>query len=76
MSEHHGQHARCRACGTNPRSQRPPSPEQNQRAAFEREVSENRKRLTRSDMDRFAKRRSKQRIAEIRAILAERKDTP
>ena len=40
------------------------------RAAFEREIDENRERLTRSDLDRFAKRRAKDRIAEIRTLLA------
>ena len=35
----------------------------------EREVDENRKRLTRSDLDAMAKRRAKERIASIRASL-------
>ena len=70
MSEHRGQHRNCRACGTNPRGQTPPTDDELRRAAFEREIDENRKRLTRSDLDRFAKRRSLERIAEIRTLLA------
>ena len=38
-------------------------------AAFDREVDENRKRLTRSELDALAKQRAKDRIAELRSAL-------
>ena len=70
---HQGQHRNCRACGTNPRGQAPPSDDELRRAAFEREADENRKRLTRSDLDAITKRSAKKRIAEMRAALKSQK---
>jgi hypothetical protein len=73
---HDGSHANCRQCGTNPRSlgtnprgPRPLSDPEQRRAAFEREVDENRKRHMRSDLDAAARRRSVERIRSIRASL-------